>query len=173
MASVLLISDGTPSFKFQTKKAVSELKARAKVTIVHVKSLPSKESVELMKSYASQPWQSNYVQIPGKAALKSAYGSWVDQVIVEACPLAESPSMLDAAAQMDGFRKTFEFANCGDGIAQAFVESPGACNTYAASMTDSYKSFAYGKGHCLVYDDSCEQYRKNSTYNVYVPEARS
>merc|ERR1719163_1996535 len=55
LGTMLLITDGKPSFKFQTHKAVKELKGRAKVSIVQVKSHPEEDTVDLMKSYATQP----------------------------------------------------------------------------------------------------------------------
>merc|ERR1719453_1014671 len=86
--TLLMITDGKPSFKFQTDKAVALFKGRGKVVIVHVKNFASKEDEQLMQKYASKPWQGNWMLIPGKAALKADYGKYADKVLVTACPRA-------------------------------------------------------------------------------------
>merc|ERR1719482_1236324 len=57
----LMITDGKPSFIFQTDKAVKSYKGRGRVVIVQVKQYAAKETQNLMKKYASKPWQTNYV----------------------------------------------------------------------------------------------------------------
>eukprot|EP00747_Dinoflagellata_sp_TGD_P036150 gnl/TRDRNA2_/TRDRNA2_138301_c1_seq1.p1 gnl/TRDRNA2_/TRDRNA2_138301_c1~~gnl/TRDRNA2_/TRDRNA2_138301_c1_seq1.p1 ORF type:complete len:680 (+),score=171.14 gnl/TRDRNA2_/TRDRNA2_138301_c1_seq1:2-2041(+) len=171
-AAMLLITDGKPSFKFQTAKAVNDLKGRARVSIVQVKSYPSQETIDLMKSYASKPWQTNYVKIPGKSALKAAYSDYAGKVLVELCPRSESPSAVAAISAQQGYRKTLEGINCGDGEVFA-SDSPGSCLDEANNNVDGFKAFAYGDGSCLVYKKDCsgKAMMSNATYDVYVPTA--
>eukprot|EP00747_Dinoflagellata_sp_TGD_P155957 gnl/TRDRNA2_/TRDRNA2_177627_c6_seq1.p1 gnl/TRDRNA2_/TRDRNA2_177627_c6~~gnl/TRDRNA2_/TRDRNA2_177627_c6_seq1.p1 ORF type:complete len:985 (+),score=236.36 gnl/TRDRNA2_/TRDRNA2_177627_c6_seq1:181-3135(+) len=173
----LMITDGKPSFIFQTDKAVATYKGRGRVVIVQVKQYASKDTKELMKRYASKPWQSNYVLVHGKAALKGDYPLYADKVLVSGCPRAESPKSVAAMNLENGYEKKFEGWNCEANIASSLdVDNIDAC---AAMMmeVDGAKAFSYGPhdtmtgGSCLVYTKPCEGklLMPNSTYNTYFP----
>jgi Mg-chelatase subunit ChlD len=93
---VLMITDGRPSFKFQTNHAVKSLRLGARLMIVHVQAHRKQEMAELLKGYASEPWSANYIHIPGKKALKDAYQSWATDLIADVCPKLVSPSSIIA-----------------------------------------------------------------------------
>eukprot|EP00747_Dinoflagellata_sp_TGD_P133975 gnl/TRDRNA2_/TRDRNA2_175267_c4_seq1.p1 gnl/TRDRNA2_/TRDRNA2_175267_c4~~gnl/TRDRNA2_/TRDRNA2_175267_c4_seq1.p1 ORF type:complete len:236 (-),score=50.03 gnl/TRDRNA2_/TRDRNA2_175267_c4_seq1:91-696(-) len=173
----LMITDGKPSFIFQTDKAVQTYKGRGRVVIVQVKQYAAKETKELMKRYASKPWQSNFVLVHGKAALKADYATYADKVLVSGCPRAESPKSVAAMNAENGYEKKYEGWNCEANIASSTdVDNIDAC---AAMMNevDGAKAFSYGPhdtmpgGSCLVYSKACEGklLMPNSTYNTYAP----
>eukprot|EP00747_Dinoflagellata_sp_TGD_P133971 gnl/TRDRNA2_/TRDRNA2_175267_c2_seq71.p1 gnl/TRDRNA2_/TRDRNA2_175267_c2~~gnl/TRDRNA2_/TRDRNA2_175267_c2_seq71.p1 ORF type:complete len:744 (-),score=181.05 gnl/TRDRNA2_/TRDRNA2_175267_c2_seq71:134-2317(-) len=175
--AVLLITDGKPSFNFQTDKAVKETKGRARVIIVQVKQFAAKETVEKMREYASKPWQSNYVMIPGKAKLKADYGHWADTTLVSACPRAESPSAVASVAHHMGFKKVFEGLICPQTSDTHVIdaESPSACFADSTGY-DDVKGFAFSEPHegattgkCLLYTTKCKEdaLEANATYDVY------
>eukprot|EP00929_Paragymnodinium_shiwhaense_P099365 TRINITY_DN609_c0_g1_i1.p1 TRINITY_DN609_c0_g1~~TRINITY_DN609_c0_g1_i1.p1 ORF type:complete len:1079 (-),score=306.41 TRINITY_DN609_c0_g1_i1:261-3497(-) len=83
---VLLLTDGRPSFKYQTNLAVKKLRESARLVIVHVQPFRKQEMVELLKGYASNPWRGNYLHIPGKEALKEGYESYATSVLSMLCP---------------------------------------------------------------------------------------
>merc|ERR1719161_3256504 len=158
--TMLMITDGKPSFIYQTDKAVDKLKGRAKVVIVQVKQYAPDDTVKLMKRYASQPWQTNYVLIPGKDLLKADYGKYSDMTLVEMCPRAESPKAVWALNQENGYEKMYEGWNCEEPLASIETESAHACST-AILEYDGGKTFAFGHtkegiGSCLIYDKKCE-----------------
>merc|ERR1719393_490785 len=124
----LMITDGKPSFIFQTDKAVAAFKGRGRSVIVQVKQYASKDTKELMKRYASKPWQTNYVLVHGKAALKSDYGKYVDKVLVSSCPRAESPKANFATNTENGYEKKFEGWNCEGPVASFTVDHISACS---------------------------------------------
>eukprot|EP00747_Dinoflagellata_sp_TGD_P133940 gnl/TRDRNA2_/TRDRNA2_175267_c2_seq43.p1 gnl/TRDRNA2_/TRDRNA2_175267_c2~~gnl/TRDRNA2_/TRDRNA2_175267_c2_seq43.p1 ORF type:complete len:740 (-),score=168.41 gnl/TRDRNA2_/TRDRNA2_175267_c2_seq43:55-2226(-) len=171
--TVLLITDGKPSFSFQTDKAVKETKGRARVVIVQVKQFAAKETIEKMKAYASKPWQTNYISIPGKASLKADYGHWADKTLVSACPRSESPSAVAALAQQSGFKMIFEGLICPQGPSVGVIEADSAAACFAdSSAYPGVKAFAFSVGaKCLLYTEECKQdmLEPNATYNVYAP----
>eukprot|EP00747_Dinoflagellata_sp_TGD_P155965 gnl/TRDRNA2_/TRDRNA2_177627_c6_seq2.p1 gnl/TRDRNA2_/TRDRNA2_177627_c6~~gnl/TRDRNA2_/TRDRNA2_177627_c6_seq2.p1 ORF type:complete len:986 (+),score=245.05 gnl/TRDRNA2_/TRDRNA2_177627_c6_seq2:181-3138(+) len=173
----LMITDGKPSFIFQTDKAVATYKGRGRVVIVQVKQYASKDTKELMKRYASKPWQSNYILVPGgKAGLKGDYLHYADKVLVSGCPRAESPKANLAMNMETGYEKKFEGWNCADPVGSVDVENLDACSAMMLEF-DGGKSFAYAPhdlmmgGSCLIYDKKCEgkALLPNSTYNTYFP----
>lgn len=90
---LLLITDGKPCFRRQTRAAVDELKAVANIVVVHVKENPKPDDVQLMKSYASSPSSDNYVHIPGKKSLRENPDTWAHKVLIRSCPFAVSVSV--------------------------------------------------------------------------------
>eukprot|EP00747_Dinoflagellata_sp_TGD_P134284 gnl/TRDRNA2_/TRDRNA2_175299_c6_seq25.p1 gnl/TRDRNA2_/TRDRNA2_175299_c6~~gnl/TRDRNA2_/TRDRNA2_175299_c6_seq25.p1 ORF type:complete len:1007 (+),score=247.69 gnl/TRDRNA2_/TRDRNA2_175299_c6_seq25:82-3102(+) len=171
--TVLMITDGKPSFSFQTDKAVKEAKGRSRIVIVQVKQFAAQDTVEKMKSYASKPWQTNYLLIPGKASLKADYGKWADKCLVSTCPRAESPSAIAALARRSGFQKIFEGAVCAQTSDTEVIDAASAAECYADSAGYSgVKAFAYSAAaKCLLYKKECKEdmLEPNATYDVYSP----
>merc|ERR1740115_333317 len=62
--------------------------------IVHVQAKRKLEIFDLLKGYASEPWESNYRHIGGKKLLRKAYDSYATSVIADLCPKLVSPSAL-------------------------------------------------------------------------------
>jgi len=88
---VLVVTDGRPSFKFQTALAVKKLRESARLMFAHVQRFRKQEMAELLKGYASDPWSGNYIHIPGKSKLKSAYNAYATQVLGDLCNVFEPP----------------------------------------------------------------------------------
>ena len=77
LPQVMVITDGRPSFKFQTMHAVKSLRKSARVMIVHVQSNKKKEVAEMLRGWVSEPDNANYRFIAGKSKLAKAYDSYV------------------------------------------------------------------------------------------------
>jgi len=90
---VMLITDGRPSFKMSTTQAVENLRQSSRLMIVQVQGSRKQEIAELLKGYASVPWDSNYKHINGKKALTKAYDAYATELIADLCPSLESPFM--------------------------------------------------------------------------------
>jgi len=92
-SAVMVISDGKFSFKYQTAEKAQELKDKnVQIYMAPITESRSKELIELRK-WASQPWQTNYQQIPGLQALKSNNAIFAQKLIAKFCPDAMSPSL--------------------------------------------------------------------------------
>jgi len=99
---VMILTDGRPSFKFQTNFALKSLRQSARVMIVHVQANRKNEIAELLKGYASEPWSANYRHISGKKKLASAYDSYVTSQVADLCPKLVSPSAVTECTSLDG-----------------------------------------------------------------------
>jgi len=85
-STVMIITDGVPSFKFSTGQSAQVLRDKGiKVVIVSVKEFPNKKTEGALKSWVSAPWQSNYIKVPGLKALSADFGTYVTKTIVQAC----------------------------------------------------------------------------------------
>jgi len=100
--TMLMITDGRPSFKFQTGFAMKALRKSARIMIVQVQANRKQEIAELLKGYVSEPWSVNYRHIPGKKKLKGAYDSYTTSVIADLCPALISPSAVTECTNLDG-----------------------------------------------------------------------
>mmetsp|Transcript_99015 Transcript_99015/g.154806 ORF Transcript_99015/g.154806 Transcript_99015/m.154806 type:complete len:879 (+) Transcript_99015:94-2730(+) len=101
-AMVVFLTDGRPSFKTMAIRAMQELRASARVMVVHVKAYPERHNVEFLKSFATEPVEVNYLHIPGKKVLKLGYDEFAAKVIVQACKNVESPSAIAEATKSSG-----------------------------------------------------------------------
>merc|ERR1719171_2753302 len=97
-SAVMVVTDGKPSFNFMTNEMVEQLDDKAiqrYFLLINEEDLSS-ASNRLMKQWASQPWETNLVHVPGGLALLDADTDiWADKALVKFCPMAYSPS--DAA----------------------------------------------------------------------------
>jgi hypothetical protein len=100
--TVLMITDGRPSFKFQTGFAVKSLRKSARLMIVQVQANRKQEIAELLKGYVSEPWEANYRHIAGKKKLKGSMDSYVTSTLADMCPKLISPSALGECSDMTG-----------------------------------------------------------------------
>merc|ERR1719253_2543715 len=101
-AVVMVITDGRPSFKFQTMHAVKSLRKSARVMIVHVQANKKKEVAEMLKGWVSEPDNANYRYIAGKSKLAKAYDSYVTSQLADLCPKLVSPSAVTECTVLDG-----------------------------------------------------------------------
>jgi uncharacterized protein with von Willebrand factor type A (vWA) domain len=113
-ATVMIVTDGRPSFKFQTGFAVQSLRKSARVMIVHVQANRKEDIATLLKGYASEPWSMNYRHIPGKKSLAYSYDSYITSVLADLCPKLVSPSAITECTDLTGAGKSNAYpCNCG------------------------------------------------------------
>lgn len=188
---LVIISDGKPSFLFSTKNEAQKLKSKGvNVFFVNINSSPNKNDVEyLHKEIVSQPWQVNYLSIPGVKKLKREMDRWASEALVQTCPKALSPSQVAAQAEAQGFKLVKEGQWCGetakskpnkDPLHQflGVVPSPAECMTLVAALEGKF--FSYGtetgkapnnKGMCYMETtkdgDACPEKWVNGPTNYY------
>merc|ERR1719361_3050022 len=92
-SAVMVISDGKFSFKYQTAEKAQELKDKNIQIYMAPVADTKDDSLKVLKSWASQPWQTNYERIPGLAALKQNNAMFIQKLIVKFCPDSMSPSL--------------------------------------------------------------------------------
>jgi uncharacterized protein YegL len=159
--TMLMITDGKPSFKFSTANVAKEFKDKGgQVIVVEVNKKLGKEDKTFMENeIASEPWEANYVRIPGIKALDRQMEYWATQVLVTSCPRAMSPTSDALVTESQGYDLLREGSWCGkekkgfwDMLGH--TESESECFELANMMEQKY--FAYGTepgwnmGNCYV-----------------------
>jgi len=113
MSAVLTITDGKPSFLFQTYQMIMKLKDKAvKLFFAPVTTFKGTE-LKLMKKWASRPWQTNLVRIPGFAAMNADSALFQQRMLVKFCPEAMSPSSKIVKEKSLGYMLVREQGHCG------------------------------------------------------------
>jgi len=169
----LFITDGVPSFKFQTENAIAKLKETSTMMVAQVKSFPTEKDQALMKEYVSVPKAVNYMLIPGKKALKRGYDHYAGELLVSMCSKAESPSMMTKIEDVKGYALKAEATVCdAPSLTSTSQNSIEDCFASLSNTTD-WTEFAYGPhsfyagGQCNSYAD-CANYRNDLDWNTYV-----
>lgn len=112
-SAVALITDGKPSFQFQTNQKIMQLKdQQTKILFAPISRFEGKE-LELMKKWASQPWESHLVHIPGLLPLEADPDVFAGMLVATFCPMAVSPMAEFFKEKEIGFFLLRENGRCG------------------------------------------------------------
>jgi len=154
-SAVMVITDGKPSFKFMTNEMVEQLDDKGiwrYFLLVNSEDLNS-ESNAIMKSWASQPWDTNLIHVPGGLTLLEAdMDLWAQEALVKFCPLAMSPVDMEWEEANFGYSHVKDGAYCGkdDYMLSADADSAEACAALASG--GGCQSFILGvswaRGRC-------------------------
>merc|ERR1719326_717323 len=111
-SAVLVITDGKPSFNFMTNEMVEQLDDKGIMRyfmLINEEDLNS-DANKVMKSWASQPWETNLVHVPGGPTLLEAdMDLWAEKTLVKFCPNAYS------LADMEWEEINYGYAHVKDG----------------------------------------------------------
>jgi len=158
-SAVMVVTDGKPSFNFMTNEMVEQLDDKAiqrYFLLVNEEDLGS-ASNKLMKAWASQPWETNLVHVPGGLALLDAdMDLWADKALVKFCPNAYSPSDAAFEEASYGYAHIKDGGYCGDALANENMLSDsveGAEQCAALTAGAGAQSFILGvsfaRGKCF------------------------
>jgi len=111
-SAILVITDGKPSFAFQTEELVEQLDDKG-VSRFFVVIGESEQDLNLMKKWASAPWETNLLSIPGMAVVEADEGLWAQKALTLFCPAAMSPSLLSVKETNGGFMHVKDGGYCG------------------------------------------------------------
>merc|ERR1719333_2049319 len=102
-SAVMTITDGKPSFLFQTYQKVMELKDKhVKLFFAPISNFKGDE-MKLMKKWASSPWPTHLVHIPGLLPLQADEALFAQKILVKFCPEAMSPSAMMVEEKEQGY----------------------------------------------------------------------
>jgi len=154
MSAVLTLTDGKPSFLFQTYEKVLQLKDK------HVKLFFSPvtefagEELALMKKWASSPWETNLVHVPGLAPLKADSALFQQKMVVKFCPEAMSPSSMMVEEEEMGYMLVAENSHCGERGELLSSDANQAADCAALAQGAGVKAFSLGtkfaRGRCYA-----------------------
>jgi hypothetical protein len=91
-SACLVITDGKYSMAFQTAEKARELKDKNVMIYMAVISEGKGKEQEWLRKWASQPWETNYIRIPGLNALEFNSDMFAQKVVAKFCPHAISPT---------------------------------------------------------------------------------
>jgi len=113
--SVMVITDGQPSFSFMTSEMVEQLddKGIMRYFFVITTDGGKSETMQLVKSWASQPWRTNVVRVPGMRILEADLSLWVEKAVTKFCPNAYSPAVGKWEENSYGYAHIKNFGYCG------------------------------------------------------------
>jgi len=164
-SAVLVLSDGKYSFKYQTAEKAQELKDK-NIMILMAPVTESKGSeLEVLKSWATQPWEANYERIPGLEALKYNPEIFASKLIARFCSDAASPAQLISKENQLQFMKVHEGGYPDDTCGKRTKIGKLSKDDCAAKARDSgLLAFAYGTGSV---DGLCETSAMMVTADLY------
>lgn len=176
-SAVLTISDGKPSFLFETREKNKAMKDGG-ITFfnIGIAEFPGSDQWKLMQEMASQPAETNTVRVPGLDALEDGGGPFVQEALTKFCPNSISPSMAVQTEESQGYMLVRKGGYCGElgECTRDAVHDPALCKTFAEDHGSP--GFALGQGlragscciaMCAV--PSCDMY-KNWMDNQENPE---
>lgn len=115
-SSVMVVTDGKPSFSFMTNEMVEKLddKSIMRYFVVINEDGPQSDAMKQMRKWASQPWETNLVHVMGLEILDADTGVWVEKAVTKFCPMATSPSTAAYERQMFGYQFVKKAGFCGE-----------------------------------------------------------
>jgi uncharacterized protein YegL len=166
-SAVLTISDGKPSFLFETQEQAKVLESKGITRyMVGISEFPHSDEWELVKQLASQPAATNAVRVPGIDALNDGAGAFVEEAIVKFCPASMSPTLALKEERSQGFMLVRKAGYCGWLGRQLgrHVYDPTKCAALANKVGATAFSMGqkWRKGRCNVelYEFSCDVFHQ-------------
>jgi len=152
-SALMVITDGKPSFQFQTNELVQQLDDKGVQRFFVVVS-DDEKTLDLMKKWASMPWETNLLHVPGLAALDADRGVWSQKALTLFCPMAMSPELLNTKETAGGFMHVRDGGYCGERGALLSTEVSGADACAALAQGAGAQSFLLGiwfrRGYCYA-----------------------
>ena len=152
-SALLVITDGKPSFKFQTNELVQQLDDKGVQRFFVVVS-ESEKSLDVMKDWASAPWETNLLHVPGLSPLEADLGVWSQKALTLFCPMAMSPSLVTTKESSGGFMHVRDGGYCGGRGALLSTEVNDAEGCAFLSQGAGAQSFLLGiwfrRGYCYA-----------------------
>jgi len=152
-SALLVITDGKPSFQFQTNELVEQLDDKGVQRFFVVVSEDEK-SLGLMKSWASAPWETNLLHVPGLGPLEADNGMWAQKALTLFCPAAFSPELESAKENQGGFMHVRDQGYCGARGSLLSTTVSGAEQCAFLAQGSGAQSFLLGawfrRGYCYM-----------------------
>jgi len=156
--SVMLITDGKPSFSFMTNEMAEQLddKAIMRYFVIVSETPMNDDSMKNIKRWASQPWETNLIHVGGLAMLDADVELFAEKAITKFCPLAYSPKTAAYEIAIYGFQHVKDGGFCGvkdkkNNLLSKTVDNAEQCAALASGA--GKHSFMLGiwfrKGYCI------------------------
>lgn len=114
-SAVAVITDGRYSMKFQTMEKARELKDKGVMVLMAAVTDWSGSDLDPLKELVTAPSRTNFMRIPGLAALKHNNELYVEKFITKFCPDAISPSTMQQQDTIENYMLVAEEHQPGPG----------------------------------------------------------
>lgn len=177
-SGLLVISDGTYSFEFETAQKVKELKDKnVNIFMAPISSFSGSKEIATIKEWASFPCETNYELIPGLGALEFNQEAFIAKLVAKSCSDSVSPSMAQARDEAAQYMLIHEHGTpstpCAPSTKVGVVASVDACADAARARNKTAFSFGHGisNGECLIEAMTFTQewYQQHLTHRENVP----
>jgi len=166
-SAIMTISDGKPSFLFETTEKAKELEEKGIMKfMVAISEFPGSDEWRLMKELATKPANTNTVRVPGFDALQDGGGPFVREALAKFCPAAMSPSQTEDEEKARGYMLVYKKGYCG-GLGRTLgrrIRDPDDCFKLAQDFKATGFSMGrrYRRGKCCVelLKFTCENYEQ-------------
>jgi len=113
--SVMLITDGKPSFSFMTNEMVEQLddKSIMRYFVIVNNQGPNSDAMKQMRAWASQPWETNLIHVQGLLMLEADSELWAEKALTKFCPQAFSPTTAQYEESVFGYAHIRDGGWCG------------------------------------------------------------
>merc|ERR1719324_2353130 len=153
-SAILVLTDGKPSFKFMTHEKVMQIKDKhIKLFFAPVTDFEGDE-LKLMKEWASQPWETHLVHVPGIEPLKADEEVFAQKMLVQFYPEAISPSAMMFEEVEIGHMLIRENGHCGTRGTLLSKEVAGVEDCAALAAGSGVTAFSlgvkYARGRCFA-----------------------
>lgn len=168
--SVMVVTDGKPSFSFMTNEMAEQLDDKAIMRyFVLVSETPMTDpAMKNLKLWSSQPWETNIVHVSGGLLMLEADPDmWAEKAITKFCPDSVSAMAEEYEVKIYGFQHVKAGAYCGDkknrNILSKTVDNTEQCAALASGA--GAQSFLFGnmfkRGFCMAgtIDVTADEYR--------------
>jgi len=160
-SAVMMISDGKWTNAYRTSMKATAMKDKG----VQIFMAPIAEhmttNLKIFRSWASQPWETNFELIPGLDTLVNNEQEFAQKLLVKFCPRAFSPSLKAEEEEQRGYLKIHEEGfpsdSCGAWKYVGVVDSADAC--MEAAKGSGAMAFAHvegGRVHGDCYEEAIE-----------------
>jgi len=115
-SSVMVITDGKPSFNFMTNEMVEQLddKSIMRYFVIVNDDGPQSDSMQVMRKWASQPWETNLIHVQGLDLLDADIELWGEKALTKFCPKSFSPATDSWEMDTYGYQHVADGRYCGE-----------------------------------------------------------
>merc|ERR1719343_840868 len=102
-SAVMVISDGKWTNAYRTAMKATAMKDKGVQIFMAPIAETTTDNLKVLRGWASEPWETNYEQIPGLSALVNNEPEFAQKLLVKFCPRAFSPSQKSQEETQQGF----------------------------------------------------------------------
>jgi len=171
-SALLVITDGKPSFQFQTNELVEQLDDKNVQRYFLVVNENGGDDLKKMQKWASSPWETNLVHVPGLDALSADATVWAQKATVMFCPMSFSPTAMEAKETVQGFMLVKESGYCGErgALLSKDVADAETCSYLAQGA--GAQAFLLGawfrRGYCYTSPMAVDETQFNAWYEARI-----